>query len=89
MAFDDDARARAALTKVARSRSRVLEATKTLIQERGAFRVEMKDIVEESGVSGPTIYRLFGGKPEVLEEAFAALVPDTVPEELYKAHVGG
>ena len=54
--------------RTARSRARVFEAVVACSEELGFDRVEVSTIVERSGVSRRTFYRLFGGKDGVFAE---------------------
>jgi AcrR family transcriptional regulator len=46
----------------ARNRQRILEATATLVAERGICNVSMEDVAKASGVGTGTLYRRFGDR---------------------------
>jgi AcrR family transcriptional regulator len=54
----------------AERRQRILDVARRLIAERGYEGVTMRELADESLVSVPTLYNLFGGKSELL---FAAV----------------
>jgi AcrR family transcriptional regulator len=57
------------IRELTRDETRVLDATRACIDERGLAAVTIDDIVGRSGLSRATIYRLFPGGREVLFEA--------------------
>jgi AcrR family transcriptional regulator len=62
-------------------KNRILEVARDLIADRGYDGVTMRDLADESLVSVPTLYNLFGGKQELLlaaiESYFLELLRDT------------
>jgi AcrR family transcriptional regulator len=53
-------------------RQRILDVARRLIAERGYEGVTMRELADESLVSVPTLYNLFGGKSELLFAAVEA-----------------
>jgi AcrR family transcriptional regulator len=51
--------------------TRILEAARTLIGEVGYDRMTVDAIAERAGVSKPTIYRRWNGKPEIVAAAIS------------------
>jgi AcrR family transcriptional regulator len=75
--------------RIVQTRRVVVRAAADLLVEYGFGRVTVEAIAERSGVARSTIYRNWGGRAEVLAEAFGLLcsftdVPDlgSLPDEL-------
>jgi AcrR family transcriptional regulator len=62
-------------------RQRILEVARRLIGDRGYESVTMRELAEESLVSVPTLYNLFGGKHELLFAAVEAHFTDLLGGE--------
>lgn len=55
--------------RIRRSRSALIEATVTLVAERGTAAVPLSDIAEAAGVSRPVVYQHFGDRETLLLES--------------------
>ncbi len=60
------------------TRSRVLAATRTLMDERGVARVRVDAVAKEAGLSAGALYRHFSGR----EELILAVILDSVPRSM-------
>lgn len=67
----DSSRARAARTKRARSREKLLEAGGRLFRERGWLGTRMEDIAREAGLSPATAYNHFESKHHLIAVVYA------------------
>ncbi|MFZ0565976.1 MAG: TetR/AcrR family transcriptional regulator [Chlamydiales bacterium] len=67
--------------QAARTRSRILEAAKTLFQAEGFDRVTINKLAEAAEVSVPTIYSIFKSKRGLLE----SLIDEAFPPEQFAA----
>lgn len=72
-----------AQTRSETTKSRVLDAARSLLMEHGISAVTVKDVQERSGVSNGSIFHHFGSKDGILEELFVAERRD------YLGQVGG
>jgi AcrR family transcriptional regulator len=57
-------------------RQRILTAAADLVAARGYHEVGMTDIGAAAGITGPAIYRHFGGKSDVLVTMFDAVIDE-------------
>jgi AcrR family transcriptional regulator len=62
--------------RLARSRSRLIEATKSLLLNSGLEAVTVEAVARESGVARTTLYRHFGSSAALLAAAFEDLLPN-------------
>lgn len=60
------------------TRSRVLAATRKLMDERGVARVRVDAVAKEAGLSAGALYRHFSGR----EELILAVILDSVPRSM-------
>ncbi|ALL79493.1 hypothetical protein AD006_30095 (plasmid) [Pseudonocardia sp. EC080610-09] len=60
------------------TRSRVLAATRKLMDERGVARVRVDAVAKEAGLSAGALYRHFAGR----EELILAVILDSVPRSM-------
>ena len=67
--------------RVIRSRTAVIAATLDLLAERGITATTIEAVAERSGVAKTTIYRQWGGQPELVLDAIGTTVtPPTDPD---------
>jgi AcrR family transcriptional regulator len=66
------------------TRSRILDATLTVLARRGARKLAMSDVGTEAGVSRGTLYRYFRNKDELLD-AIAGHVEQGLRDAMVKA----
>ena len=52
------------------TRARILDAARDLLVSRGVRRVSMDDVAEAAGVTRMTVYRYFGDRDSLVEQAF-------------------
>ena len=64
------------------TKKRILEAALTLFSEKGYDGVGVDLIAEQAGIKGPSLYRHFKGKEDILNTLIANV------EEHYSAHFG-
>src|SRR5579871_579907 len=69
MLQDDEPTSRREQAKGGR-RSRIVDATYTLLREVGIAELSVKMIADQAGVSPATVYNLFGTKAAVLEKVY-------------------
>lgn len=65
--------------RVARSRDRVLVASRALLLEEGPTAFTIDAVIQRSGVARMTVYRHWSSRDELLLAAFRALVPEPGP----------
>ena len=70
-------------------KQRILDAARRLIAERGYEGVTMRELADESLVSVPTLYNLFGGKNELLIAAVEAYFMDLLARAEERTEVRG
>ena len=71
----------------------ILEATRTLLAERGYAGVTVRELAARCGVSVPTLYNRFGGKDALIAQAvsarfssvLASIAEDDAPRGHYRA----
>lgn len=62
-------------TDASGTRERILDAMLSLVAERGYLGASTREIAKQAGVSEPTLFRLFGHKETLFEEALKARSP--------------
>ena len=79
--------------RVARSRSKVLDAVTELLRERGTAGVTVDAVISRSGVARSTIYRHWSTRADLVSAALQAMVPDTsssaLPEDRVRSVSSG
>lgn len=67
--------------RVARSRTRVLDAATAILVELGPRAVTVDAVAERSGVAKSTLYRHWASRQELLVDVMRANVPDVAPPD--------
>jgi AcrR family transcriptional regulator len=57
------------------AKSRIVEAAALLLEKRGLSALSMEEVIEESGLSRATVYRLFAGRSELFCELVREFAP--------------
>jgi AcrR family transcriptional regulator len=84
----DDARARAARTKRARTQAALLTAALEIFQSQGWTKTRMEEIAGVAGVSVATAYKHFAGKDVLLARVFAPFVLREQERSRNRTHTG-
>lgn len=64
-----------AVSEASGTRERILDAMLSLVAERGYLGASTRELAKRAGVSEPTLFRLFGSKENIFEEALKARSP--------------
>jgi AcrR family transcriptional regulator len=68
------------------AKSRIVEAAAKLLEQRGLNGLSMEEVIEESGLSRATVYRLFAGRSELFCELVREFAPYQKIANLIQQH---